>query len=282
MKKILYIILSKGLGLYINILSFVYPKKSLELAYQYFTNPTDGRLNAENLPEILLEANREVITIDDHYFQSYIWPGNENKILLIHGWESNASRWENFLPYLKKSGSTIIAIDAPAHGLSSGREFNVPTYAKYINAISEIHKPKYIVGHSLGGAACAFYQRHYQNHQIQKMVLLGTPSDAKIIFKNYINMLGLNLRVYEYLRNYSKKRFDNLDIEKYSIAKTLQNTTISGIIAHDILDDVVSFEESKKIAQTWKTAQVIKTNGLGHSMHDDKLYKTIYTFLFEA
>jgi hypothetical protein len=28
---------------------------------------------------------------------------------------------EKILPYLKKSGSTIIAIDAPAHGLSSGK-----------------------------------------------------------------------------------------------------------------------------------------------------------------
>jgi hypothetical protein len=28
---------------------------------------------------------------------------------------------EKYYPILKKSGSTIIAIDAPAHGLSSGR-----------------------------------------------------------------------------------------------------------------------------------------------------------------
>jgi pimeloyl-ACP methyl ester carboxylesterase len=45
---------------------------------------------------------------------------------LVHGWESNASRWGNLLPYLKKSGSTIIAIDGPAHGLSSGKEFSIP------------------------------------------------------------------------------------------------------------------------------------------------------------
>jgi hypothetical protein len=38
---------------------------------------------------------------------------------------------EKILPYLKKSGSTIIAIDAP-HGLSGGKEFNIPQYAAYI------------------------------------------------------------------------------------------------------------------------------------------------------
>jgi hypothetical protein len=36
---------------------------------------------------------------------------------------------EKMLPYLKKSGSTIIA-NAPAHGLSGG-EFNIPQYAAY-------------------------------------------------------------------------------------------------------------------------------------------------------
>jgi hypothetical protein len=36
---------------------------------------------------------------------------NDTVILLVHGWESNASRWEKILPYLKIR-STIIAIDA--------------------------------------------------------------------------------------------------------------------------------------------------------------------------
>jgi hypothetical protein len=33
--------------------------------------------------------------------------------------------------HLKKLGKTIIAIDAPAHGLSSGKEFNVPPYTEF-------------------------------------------------------------------------------------------------------------------------------------------------------
>jgi hypothetical protein len=39
------------------------------------------------------------------------------------------------LPYLRKSGSTIIAIDAPAHGLSGGTEFNIPQYAAFIDIL---------------------------------------------------------------------------------------------------------------------------------------------------
>jgi pimeloyl-ACP methyl ester carboxylesterase len=54
------------------------------------------------------------------------------------------------LPLFKKSGSTIIAIDAPAHGLSGGKEFNIPQYAAYIDILAQI-KTSYLIGHSIGG-----------------------------------------------------------------------------------------------------------------------------------
>lgn len=281
MQKIKFIVLPKLIGFYINILSFLYPKKSLELAYQFFSEPRDGRLSPENLPEILKEATLEVIEYEGHYLQTYIWQGNENKILLIHGWESNASRWEKLLDFLKKSGSTIIAIDGPAHGLSSGKEFNVPAYAEFINVVSKKHKPKFIIGHSMGGVACAYYQHLYQNHDLEKMILLGAPSDFKILLDNYSRMLNLNSKVYEQLVHYIKNRF-NINIEEFSGVQFLKNTTIQGIIAHDTADDVVAFEEAKKMARSWKKAKFIETQGLGHSLHDDKLYQNIYQFLFEG
>jgi predicted alpha/beta hydrolase family esterase len=280
MQKIRLIVLPKVIGFYINILSFLYPKKSLELAYQFFSEPREGRLSLKNLPEILKEATLEVIEHNGHYLQTYIWQGNENKILLIHGWESNASRWEKLLLFLKKSGSTIIAIDGPAHGLSSGKEFSVPTYAEFINVVSEKHKPKFIIGHSMGGVACAYYQHMYQHNDLEKMILLGAPSDFKILLDNYSKMLNLNSKVYEQLVSYIKKRF-NINIEEFSGVRFLKNTTIQGIIAHDTKDDVVAFEEAKKMAQSWKKAKFIETQGLGHSLHDDKLYQNIYQFLFD-
>jgi hypothetical protein len=41
---------------------------------------------------------------------------------------------EKMLPYLRKSGSTIIAIDAHM-GLSGGTEFNIPQYAAFIDIL---------------------------------------------------------------------------------------------------------------------------------------------------
>jgi pimeloyl-ACP methyl ester carboxylesterase len=281
MPKFLKIILAKFIGLYINLLSYVMPDKALGIAYQFFSEPREGKLTSNNLPNILKEATTEIVQLNDQYFQTYTWQGNATKILLIHGWESNAARWEKLMVFLKKSGSTIIAIDAPAHGMSGGKEFSVPAYGAFINAICELHHPKFIIGHSLGGISAAYYQHHYNSKHVEKMVLLGAPSDFKIILRNYISTLGLNLKVHNLLQSYIKQRFE-IVIEDFSAQQFLKNTQIQGFIAHDRLDTVVHFEEAQKLAASWKTAQFVETKGLGHSLHDEVLYKDIYQFLFEV
>jgi pimeloyl-ACP methyl ester carboxylesterase len=274
-------ILAKIIGLYINLLSYILPDKALVMAYGFFSEPRKGKLQKEKLPKILQEATLASIQYKDYNFQTYTWQGNQNKILLIHGWESNAARWEKLLQFLKKSNNTIIAIDAPAHGLSSGTEFDVPTYAEFINEICKIHKPRIIIGHSMGGVACTYYQHHYQQNHLEKMILLGSPSDFSVLMQNFTNTLGLNTKVYKLINEYIKKRF-NINTDEFTSQKFLKNTNIKGIIAHDVNDDVVHFSEAQKLASTWQKAQFIETNGLGHSMHDDKLYQNIYQFLFEA
>ena len=108
MKKILFFLFTKSIGIYLNILSLIWPEKALQLAYALFSEPREGRLFKNKLPAILKEAQTNTLQHDNHFFQTYTWKGNETIVLLVHGWESNASRWENLLPHLKKSGSTIL------------------------------------------------------------------------------------------------------------------------------------------------------------------------------
>lgn len=280
MQKLLTFLISKTLGLYINLLSYIYPKKASWLAYKFFSHPRDGRLIKESLPNILREANAEMITHNDFLFQMYTWKGNDTKVLLMHGWESNASRWEQLIGHFKKSGCTIIAVDAPAHGLSSGAEFNIPHYAEFVNVVVQKVKPNYIIGHSLGGATAIFFQSHYPNDYIEKMVILGAPCDLTTILKNYAGMLSLNSNVFQLLEKHFFEHF-RIKTHEFSGSIFATNIKIPGLIAHDVHDHVVSYKEGKKIAAAWPEAKFITTNGLGHSLHGDALYNSIYSFLFE-
>ena len=133
----------------------------------------------------------------------------------------------------------------------------------------------------MGGVACAYYQHNYKQNHLEKMILLGSPSDFNVLMQNYINLLGLNSKICHLIKTYIKQRF-NVNTDEFTSQNFLKDATISGIIAHDIHDDVIDFSEAKKIASAWKNAQFIETENLGHSMHDDKLNQTIYQFLFEA
>lgn len=281
MKKTFYFLFTKSVGLYINILSFVSPTKATQLAYTLFSKPRDGKLTKEKLPKILRETESRTYNHKGESFQTYTWKGNDTVILLVHGWESNASRWKKMLPYLKESGSTIIAIDAPAHGLSSGKEFNIPQYATFIDIVVQEFKPQYLIGHSLGGKTCLYYQSKYQNTTIEKMVILGSPSDFKIILNNYIKLLSLNTTISKGLENHYLNHF-KLKLEHFSGKLFASTIKTKGFIAHDTDDSIVLFEEGKKIASTWKDSVFIETNGLGHSMHDDDLYHKVSRFLFES
>lgn len=280
MTKPVYFVYTKSIGLYLNFLSFVHPEKAMQIAYSLFAEPRKGRLIKSSLPEILKEAEIESFHFKNQKFKSYIWKGNQTVIILVHGWESNSLRWQKLLPYLKESGSTIIAIDAPAHGLSSGNKFDIPKYAAYINIVAKKYNPKYLIGHSLGGKTCLYYQYFYKNKNIEKMVTLGSPSDFKILLNKYIKLLSLNTNIKKSLEVQYRKIFRS-SLTFFSAKHFASKINTRGLIAHDISDSVVGYEEGKKIASVWKDSIFIETKGLGHSMHDEDLYQKITQFLFE-
>jgi predicted alpha/beta hydrolase family esterase len=288
MKKIQYLILTKSIGFYLNALSYFNLEKAKIQAYQLFSQPRKGKIKKEKLPKTLQSAAFETFEYHNEKFQAYIWKGtrgaaelsevNEDIILLVHGWESNASRWKKLLNYLKPLGKTIIAIDGPAHGLSEGKEFNAPKFAEYINIVTQKYQPKTIIGHSVGGAAVCFYLNKYKDKTIEKVILLGAPSDFKIIANNFVKLLSLNNRIKYKLEKYYLEKF-SIDINEFSAHKFAQNFTQKALIAHDSEDKVVLIDEGRKYADAWKNAIYIETRGLGHSLHDADLYQKIVAFI---
>lgn len=261
-------------------MSFVVIKKATQKAHGYFTEPRKGKFTLHNIPKTFNEAELETFKYDEYHIQTYIWKGNETIIFLIHGWESNSSRWKKMLPFLKKSGSTIIAIDGPAQGLSSGKEFTVPKYAEFIDFVAKKYPVHFLIGHSMGGQTCLYYQYQFQNPTVKKIVIMGAPSDFTIIFRKFVSLLSLNEKVVASLKN-KYTAFLNLDLDQFTSKEFASKIEVKGLIAHDLEDIVVLFDEGEKIASSWKDAQFIATKGLGHKLHDEDLYQKIAAFLFE-
>lgn len=155
----------------------------------------------------------------------------------------------------------------------------MPLYTEFINKVVEKYQPNSIIGHSIGGVACIYHQYLFPDTSINKMVILGAPSDLKILIDNYVLMLGLNNKVFSLLEKRFLTHF-NFKLDDFSGQKFASNFNISGLVAHDTKDKIVAFEEGKKIVSNWKKAQFIETENLGHGMHDHELYNKILDFLF--
>ncbi|MFZ4671002.1 MAG: alpha/beta fold hydrolase [Flavobacterium sp.] len=280
MKKIKYFLITKSVGLYINVYSYFNTEKAKQLAYTIFSQPRKRKLDKNNLPKSLQNATLELFKYDNEDFHAYIWKGSKEIILLAHGWESNASRWKKLLEHLKPYDHTIIAIDAPAHGLSSSSEFNAPKYAEFIHILAQKYNPKIIIGHSIGGTSIAFYLHKYKNDAIEKVVMLGAPSNFKKINDNFIQILSLNTKVKLLLENYYQEKF-NINIDEFAGHLFAKNLKQKALIAHDYGDNVIQVEEGRLYAKAWKNSIYIETKGLGHSLHDENLYQKITAFITE-
>ena len=280
MKRFLFFITTKSYGAYINLLCLFTPKKATLLAFSLFSHPRKGKLTTTQLPSFLAEAEKEIFDKDGQAIQTYIWRGNEKIIFLLHGWESNTARWKKLIPHLLETGHTIIAIDAPAHGLSEGKEFNVIRYAASINIVAKKYSPNYIIGHSIGGKASLYYQATYNNPTVEKMVLLGAPSDYAIIFKNYVSLLRLSSRMEQLIHQHYWDRFQ-IKVAEFSAQYYAQSITAKGLLLHDLDDKVVLHDESQKINHYWKASVLETTQGLGHSLQNKIVYKKIVDFLFQ-
>jgi pimeloyl-ACP methyl ester carboxylesterase len=248
-----------------------------ERAYLLFCSPRKGRI----LPvqsQFLEEAKKEVVEVGDMKVQTYNWEGDKETVLLLHGWESNSFRWRNLIGHLKREGFGVMAFDAPAHGHSSGSIFNILRYTECTQTIVTRYNPDYIIGHSVGGMTAVYHQYRFPDNPLKKVISIGAPAEFSDVMNRYQNLLGFNDRVLNALDAYYKKHF-GFGIEDFTTAEYAKNITIPGLLIHDELDLVAPFCASEKVHAHWNNSQLIRTQGLGHSMHQEQVNEQIIDFL---
>lgn len=276
MNKTVKKILPKVLGLKLNSLFFVRPEAAISQAFYLFCGPRRGKINPEQ-KKFLDPAKNGKINLGKQIIQSYHWKGNKETILLLHGWESNTQRWQQLIEKLQQENYNIIAFDAPAHGDSSGKLFNVPLYSKCVTVFVEKHRPDYIIGHSIG-AMTTIYEQRLSPISAKKIVLLGAPSELMFIMKDFQKTLNLSSRFMKGFEAYFNKKF-GFSFKEFSTAKFAEKIKQPGLLIHDTYDKIVPVSASKAIHKNWNNSKLIITEGAGHSLNNDAIHAEIISFL---
>jgi len=275
-KNLKYKILTKGFGLYINSLHYLNAKFASETAYTLFSVPRDGVL--KSLPTFLGSSSMKKLKQEQNNIQTYEWFGEKETILLIHGWESNANRWQGVIHFLKKLNYRIIALDAPGQGLSDGKEFNAVLYSKFVNIVCNHFKPDFLIGHSLGGMTMLYYMATFKPDFVKKIVSLGAPNRFLRITENYQNLISLSQKSYQGFLKEFPKRF-SINPSEFNSSSFVDQIKVPIGIIHDEEDKVVPYSDTLEILEKHPKIPLYTTHDLGHSLYSEDVNEQIVYFL---
>ncbi len=174
---------------------------------------------------------------------------NENIVLMIHGWASNASLFRSQIDLLKTK-YRVIAINLPGHSFSEEptEPLSVDGFAEYVLAfLKELNIDKVtLVGHSVGGRIIIKLMS-YKNLPIdvEKIVLIDSAgikpkAQGKKTFKGQVYkvlrvILGNNLvkKVCPQGLNWLKTKFGS---EDYRNATPMMRDTLVKVVNEDLTD----------------------------------------------
>lgn len=267
-------------NLLIRGLFFLKKDWGLRLIFKLYSTPNKGKYKKHKQSEILNNFQFEHHLLDGFQIPLYkqIKSNEYQNVLLIHGWNSNAQRWQKLISFLDKQPLNIFVIEAPGHGCHSNQYFSIPAYANDINHLNSKFKFNFMIGHSIGATAMFYALHKFDKLYIEKVVSLGAPSDIRIMIDNFYKILKLNNNIRTAFDNFLEERF-KITINEFNVTNFVKDINIPILLSHDKNDDVVAFSEAKKIEKTLINKTNLWLKNGDHSMHDEQLYKEINYFL---
>jgi esterase/lipase len=270
-------IIAKSIGKYLNLLSLIAPSYTAKKTLEIFAKVRKGKIDKDKIFPILEEGKQNRFHCNGHEIQRYHWKGSGKKVLLLHGWESNTHRWRNLIRSLKTKDFDIHAIDAPAHGYSSGTYHYLTNYAAAATKMIEEYDIEIVVGHSMGGMAMLFAKSIKPLETVKQLVSIGAPTDFSLIVAGYQNTIRFNKRVYRLLDQLIEKEI-KVGIKEFSTSKFTYENLGELLILHDRLDPTIPLWQAERI-QKYVGGELFITEGFGHSMHQKEVCQKIMEFL---
>jgi pimeloyl-ACP methyl ester carboxylesterase len=264
------------LGAYLNFINLVSKKVGGKHAFLLFCYPFPVKLKPVQAA-FLETSEQSFYDFDGKKIATYKWGSGPKTILCLHGWQSQSYRWKKYIEALDKEKYTIVSIDAPAHGNSDGKIFNVPVYAKLIEKLLAVHKVDYILAHSLGAFStmCLFYEK--PELALEKVALLGTPGEATEFIDEYARVLKTHPRVKQNLRDYFFE-YARLEPSYYSTPRFATAQTSEAMLIHDTDDKEAPYHYAEQIKDLWPNATLHTTNGFGHKLRDISVVNKVVDF----
>ncbi len=227
--------------------------------------------------ELLESADRSFVRGPLGEIAIWQW-GRGPRVLLAHGWGSNAGRLTPFVDALVGAGFGVAAFDAPGHGVSTGRFASLPEFVDALGRVARWVSPVAFIGHSLGAAACALALRAGVGGSAA--VLLSPPADPSAFARRYARWMRLPREAVAVMCRRLECRY-GAPLATYRLVD--RGPGVPTLIIHDRGDVRIPIGDARALAQSWPDTVLFETRGLGHHriLKDPAVLRRTARFLAE-
>ncbi|MFI0165689.1 alpha/beta hydrolase [Streptomyces sp. NPDC017095] len=237
-----------------------------EAVFDLFRTPHGRSRPRPDEREVIDGARTGELTVGGKRVVTYAWGGGERPVLLVHGWESRASRYAKLVTRLVESGYSPVSFDAPGHGESGG---DTTTLVEYRAVIRELHRGHgdfaAVVGHSFG--ALALFLSLPEGLRTERIVAISTVPDFSYLVDSFCAHMALDARTGAEVRHrLDRHLYPGEDMwTRFSVLHHAPHVRVPLLLVHDENDEAVGAEQAERIAGAFGSrARLVVTRRLGH------------------
>lgn len=272
----------KILRLRFRVGSIISPAGTAKLAVRMFCTPAIK--SRKELPAIFAAGVPVSFELKGLTVKGYRWNHpSPQKALILHGFNSDITNFEQFVAPLLQEGYEVMAFDAPAHGASQGRQINAMLYCDMIVSIHQLFGPvQSFIGHSLGGLALALAMEKIEHNHETKIVLIAPATESATAFDQFFNLFQIRrIRIRELFEEQIIK-ITGFPVSWFSITRAMDHIHARVLWIHDAGDTITPLSDTETLRnKNYPALQFVITNGLGHRRiyRDQKVIEKIAGFL---
>ncbi|MEM1182071.1 MAG: alpha/beta hydrolase [Acidobacteriota bacterium] len=257
---------------YFSAMQRIAPRVAGRQAFRLFSTPRFRRPTPPAVVDVMERSERFSFEVEGEKVIGYRWDAADAgapRVLLVHGWESRASRLAIWVDPLLHAGFSVVAFDAPGHGESSGRRSSPILFSRAARrAVDHVGAIDGVIGHSLGGLSSAIAitaaelidERRLDPRRL--LILAGAESGAEAM-GFFCSALGLPddflpvlLDGAAELSGHRPATFDGHRI--------LARRPVETLWLHDPEDGEASWVGAQRVAEAAPHVEVVAVEDVGH------------------
>jgi pimeloyl-ACP methyl ester carboxylesterase len=247
----------------VKTLCTVAPWLATELGFRIISTPPRS-VERDWQVEARLRAKRSTVLSGTTNICVYEW-GAGPTILMVHGLGARSTFMAKMIDPLVEAGYRVVSFDAPRHGETRSRYFDLVQFPAAINSVANyVGDIELLVAHSFGSAMALTAQRDW-GIKVRQQVLISTFDNCNWFLDEFAKYLGLSKPVMRAMQKKMSDRYSGgFDWNRLSLVDMLAISKVRTLLVHDTMDAEIPFQHSVNLLAAGAHVSLHATHDFGH------------------